>query len=290
MKTYKKLSNIGSVELAKYIRNEKQAKEILIRHGVLNISKNCPICKKEMKFYNGSREYFYCSKKCNMIIGFKHNTILQDMRIKYKTFILFCYYFFYRETMTKGLMRNLNISRKTIMELKKRIENKIILFNKKMTKLGGDQKVVEADESLIATAKYGYGYFPEQTWVFGVVERESGKCCIKVVPDRKRKTLEEILKAIVVSSTLIVTDQANAYNKLSDIGFKHFTVCHKRNFVDPDTGAHTQTIESLWNHFKKKKHQEYGITKSRLENYCEVFCFFRNNKDMSFEEFLKILK
>ncbi|KAG0422466.1 hypothetical protein DMUE_6208, partial [Dictyocoela muelleri] len=156
------------------------------------------------------------------------NTILQDMRVKYKTFIMFCYYFFCKETLTKSLMKNLKISRKTILELKKRIEQKIILFNKKMAKLGGEDKVVEADESLIASAKYGYGYFPKQTWVFGVVERESGKCHIKVVPDRKRKTLEDILKSIVVPATLIVTDQAKSYNKLSDIGFKHLTVCHKK--------------------------------------------------------------
>ncbi|KAG0424852.1 hypothetical protein DMUE_6071 [Dictyocoela muelleri] len=242
-----------------------------------------------MKFYDGKREYFYCKPACKMTIPIRHHTIIQNLKIEYKKLIFFCYFYFYRETITKNLLRNLGISRNTIVELKKRIENRIIHYNKFESKLGGKEVIVEADESLMASSKYGYGYFPKQVWVFGVVERGTGRCYIQVVNDRKRKTLENIISKIVEESTIIVTDQAKAYNKLSDIGFKHFTVCHKKNFVDPETGAHTQTIESLWNHFKKKKHLEYGIAKTRLESYCQVFCFFRNHKNMEFEEFLSIL-
>ncbi|KAG0437257.1 hypothetical protein DMUE_3795, partial [Dictyocoela muelleri] len=108
---------------------------------------------------------------------------------------------------------------------------------------------------------------------------------IQVVPDRSRDTLEKIIKNIVVDATLIISDGAKAYDKL-ELGYQHLNVIHNENFVDTLTGAHTQTIESLWNIFKKKKHSEYGIAKSRLERYCQVFCFFRDNKDLSFEKFL----
>ncbi|KAG0435305.1 hypothetical protein DMUE_4782 [Dictyocoela muelleri] len=114
---------------------------------------------------------------------------MQNMKISYKKFILFSYIYFYKETLTKALMRNLKISNSQINTLKK-IKDKIIKFSKNEFTFGRDYVTVEIDESLIASVKYGKGRYPKQTWVFGVVERESGKCYIKVVPDRSRKTLE----------------------------------------------------------------------------------------------------
>ena len=36
------------------------------------------------------------------------------------------------------------------------------------------------------------------------------------------------------------------YDCLKDEGYEHLTVNHSLNFVDPDTGAHTQGIENTW--------------------------------------------
>ncbi|KAG0422376.1 hypothetical protein DMUE_6216, partial [Dictyocoela muelleri] len=119
-------------------------------------------------------------------------------------------------------------------------------------KLGGIGSIVEVDESLMTSAKYGNWRYPEQTWVFGIVERGTGKCYLKFMPHRKKATLEKIISEIVTESTILCTDQAKVYGSLDEIGYIHFDVCHKKNFVDADTGAHTQTVESLWNHFKKK--------------------------------------
>ncbi|KAG0438418.1 hypothetical protein DMUE_3102 [Dictyocoela muelleri] len=169
MKNYIKLSNIGIINFSKYIRTEKMARGILKCFNILPTTKKCPLCRREMKFYDGKREYFYCRTTRKMNIPILHSSILQNLRIEYNKFILFCYLYFYRETVTSNLLRNLKISRTTIIELKKRIEAKIIYFNKSEPKLGGENSMVDSDESLIASSKYGYGYFPEQTWVFGVV-------------------------------------------------------------------------------------------------------------------------
>lgn len=104
--------------------------------------------------------------------------------------------------------------------------------------------------------------------------------------DRKKETLEKIIKSIVAEITIVCTDQAKMYDSLDEIGYMHFYLCHKTNFVDPKTGCHRQTIESLWNHIKKKKHmvlRENGwgpIVKSSL---------FRTHKDMKFENYMEIL-
>ncbi|KAG0426336.1 hypothetical protein DMUE_5976 [Dictyocoela muelleri] len=118
-----------------------------------------------------------------------------------------------------------------------------------MLKIGGIGKIIEVNKSLIASAKYRKERFHKQTWIFGIVERDTGKCFIKVVDYRKKETLELIILKIVKPSTIFSTDRAKTYASPDEIGFIHFDVCHKTNFVNPDTDCHTQTIESLWNHF-----------------------------------------
>ncbi|KAG0427006.1 hypothetical protein DMUE_5932 [Dictyocoela muelleri] len=215
---YKNLSNLRIFELSRYLRNEKIARNILERAGIIKLKKNCSICRKTMKLHEGkTRDFFYCSRECNISIYIKHNTIMQNMKISNRKFILLSYLYFYKKTLTKALMRNLKISTSLINTLKTRIEDKIIKFSKNDLTLNGDYVTVKIDESLIAYAKYFKERFPKQTWVFGVVERESGKCYIQVVPDRSRKTLEAIIKKIVHTATIIISDKAKAYDNCSII-------------------------------------------------------------------------
>ena len=63
--------------------------------------------------------------------------------------------------------------------------------------------------------------------------------------------------SVVRSGTTLHSDQWKAYLNISrDLGFRHQTVNHRENFVDPITGVHTQSIESYWNR-QKKLDQEY---------------------------------
>jgi len=66
-----------------------------------------------------------------------------------------------------------------------------------------------------------------------------------IVEKRDRKTLLPIIEREVEIGITILSDQWRAYSSLKDHGFIHQTVNHTEHFVDPNTGAHTQTIESL---------------------------------------------
>lgn len=46
--------------------------------------------------------------------------------------------------------------------------------------------------------------------------------------------------------TTIISDCWKAYDRLNEHGFEHLKVNHSINFKDPDTGAHTNKIESTW--------------------------------------------
>jgi hypothetical protein len=47
---------------------------------------------------------------------------------------------------------------------------------------------------------------------------------------------------------------------LEDEGYTHLKVNHSVNYKDPETGAHTNTIEGSWLHAKKSL-PEYGTKK-----------------------------
>ena len=121
--------------------------------------------------------------------------------------------------------------------------------------IGGPGCTVEIDETMYSRRKYNRGrIYPEQ-WVFGGICRETGKCFLYAVQNRTRETLFGCITANILPGTTIISDCWKAYNGIEEIEgyeFKHLTVNHSENFVDPHTGAHTQRVESMWNKAKKR--------------------------------------
>ena len=120
------------------------------------------------------------------------------------------------------------------------------------TQLNG---IIEIDESLVAPIKYhrGSGLKRQKVWLFGLVERgPDSNCYLSIVPDRKEKTLLQLIYDHVEPDSTIMSDSWTSYNKLKHFKFNHLAVNHYYNFLDPETGAHTNKIEGLWTQFKKK--------------------------------------
>ena len=49
-----------------------------------------------------------------------------------------------------------------------------------------------------------------------------------------------------------LSDMWRAYGGIAAMGYQHLTVNHQMNFVDPQTGAHTQNIERSWKAAKER--------------------------------------
>ena len=73
-----------------------------------------------------------------------------------------------------------------------------------------------------------------------------------VVKRRDAETLIPIIKRNALRGSDIHSDEWRAYSKLKTLGYRHFTVNHKENFVNPKTGKHTQLVECLWGVNKRK--------------------------------------
>ena len=111
--------------------------------------------------------------------------------------------------------------------------------------------------------KYHKGKRVEGVWVFGGVERDTGKCFLVKVQDRSATTLIALIKEWIKPGSIIISDCWKAYDKIEFVinffkylrlftllyfarehnDYKHLTVNHSLTFKDPNTGAHTNQIE-----------------------------------------------
>lgn len=103
--------------------------------------------------------------------------------------------------------------------------------------------------------------------------RETNECFLYAVPDRKKETLLETIECCIEKGSTIVSDMWKSYNdieKIPGMNYQHLTVNHSTNFVDPESGAHTQTIESTWGKVKYRNKKECGTNRNMLDSYlCE---------------------
>ena len=61
-----------------------------------------------------------------------------------------------------------------------------------------------------------------------------------------KDTLLPIIRAHILPGTCVMSDMWKAYDCQKDEGYTHLAVNHSLNFVDPDTGAHTERNENTW--------------------------------------------
>ena len=151
---------------------------------------------------------------------------------------------------------------------------------------GGKGAEVEIDESKFGKRKYHKGHPVEGQWVFGGIQRKTGDCFLVAVENRTRKTLLAIIKKYIKRETTIHSDCWKAYDVLGEEGYNHLKVNHSVNFVDPKTGCHTNTVESMWRHAKSRL-PVYNRRKKNFAGYLAKFMFLKHckmqNKDAAVE-------
>lgn|SRR6218665_1347837 len=93
------------------------------------------------------------------------------------------------------------------------------------------------------------------------------------VPDKSATTLLPIICDNILTVTTMMSDRWHAYHNLGQLpGLFHQTVKHSVNFVDLNTGAHTQKIERSWKTAKERKKRHNGTRHSMLDSYMCKFC------------------
>lgn len=234
-----------------------------------------------------------CSNKaCGKKVSIRHGSWFSDSNLTLENIVLLTYFWVYRVEQ-ELVEHELGISHSTIVDwynFSREVCLSILELNSQ--RIGGPGKVVEIDESKFGKRKYHRGRRVDGVWVFGGIQRDTKQCFFKCVADRTANTLVSIINENILPGTTIISDCWKAYSSLNSEGFTHLTVNHSVNFVDPETGAHTNTIESTWRALKKSL-PKHGTTKNMYDTYFAQYCVrkqFLIDKDDPFLEFLQIVK
>ena len=121
-------------------------------------------------------------------------------------------------------------------------------------------------------------------------EQLKKRCFVQVVEDRTATTLNDIISRHVAPGSIIHTDLWRGYTRISELNnITHRTVNHSQNFVDPNTGVHTNTIEGLWRGIKLNIPPR-NRTKDAITNHLLEFIWRKKNKNDLWGGFLSALK
>lgn len=212
----------------------------------------CPSCKRPSNWYRIKAERAYSCQWCGHHLHPTVGTPFEQTR----TPLQLWFYAIHMFTTTrhgvsaKELERQLGVTYKTAWRMAGLIRQHMADVDGEYM-IGGEDKIVEIDETLIggSVEGKGSGYKGNKTTVVGMIER-GGDVVTHVVTSRQRKPMENLIAANVLPGTTVSTDEFGSYRGLSAMGYSHMTVQHNKGQYGASNGASTNQIEGFWRHLK----------------------------------------
>ena len=268
------MQNLKSLQ--KHTQTKNSAVSFLQEAGILHKQRQCTRLHEMKLCLTEKGDRWRCDRRsCRTEVQLKCGTWLEGVKLPYQKICEFVYCWAYEMTSIAFCRRELGImSDETVVDWNNYIREvcaeKLLM---EQVCIGGEGLHVEIDESLFVRRKYNVGRAVRQQWVFGGVCRETGECFIYAVNDRSSTTLLGIIKKAIMPGTTIISDQWRAYNGIEEImkrDYRHIRVNHSEHFVDPISGACTNSVESLWGKAKARNKRHWGTHTGMIDSYlCE---------------------
>lgn len=155
--------------------------------------------------------------------------------------------------------------------------------------LGGENKVVEADETFVGGKKknvHNGKPEPKKQAVVALVERDGGMRASHVA-DVTAKTLRETLVTQASRKSYLMTDENKAYKKVGKEYSGHGAVNHSADEYVRGMFWHTNTAESFFAILKRGVYGTFhSVSEQHLQRYANEFAFRWNTREkLGFNDF-----
>lgn len=256
----------------------------------------CPACGRETKFYRITTKKVYGCNFCGYQVSPTAGTIFHKSPTPLTTWFYVIYLMSQslngvsakqveRETGVtyKCAWRMCTLVRKMLDEGHNPLKNEVEMDE---SYFGGEEKNKHASKK---TANNQGRSTKTKKAVFGMVERGGTNLVVNVVPDTKSDTLLPIVAQNVEFAATVYTDEYNAYNKLSWMGYKRQVVPHGQGIFVLGK-AHTNTIEGFWSLAKNGiRGTFHAVSDGYLQNYLNEYAFKYNHRKDTSPMFLSLL-
>src|SRR2546423_1250910 len=242
---------------------------------------HCPKCERTRRFHRTKTRASYTCDTCGLHIHPMKGTIFE----KSTTSLHLWFYAIYLIASTrcgisaKQLERELGVTYKTAHRMFKKIRTEL-MNDRDDEPLSGD---VEVDETSVRgkprgprmTRREAAAWREAQPNVLGMVER-GGRVRLRIIPSRRGPALSREVRANVNPSTILFTDDWQAYKPLRRDFIDHRIINHSAGvYVQGD--VHTNTIEGFFGNLKTGMRGAYKHVSPRyLQSYLDEFAWRHN--------------
>ncbi|KFD56727.1 hypothetical protein M513_02404 [Trichuris suis] len=257
------------------VKDEECAATLLREKGLLHQERLCPSCCSDLMQLGRGGKVWRCHKRsCREEVSIRTGTWFEGRRgrLKLQNAVGLMFFWSRGYSSMKVCSDELGINKSVTCRWNRCIrEVAAEALAELPVQLGGPSQTVELDETLFCRSKYGRGReYTRRQWVFGGTCRETGQSFVAPVENQSSRTLMPIVKRHVRPGTTVITDEWRGYRFLAREGDTHMRVNYSHSFVNRATGAHTQSIESLWSHAKRGNKIRCGTHQTSLPlHLCE---------------------
>jgi transposase-like protein len=247
----------------------------------------CPTCgRKDVVFLANQRKWQCKSVHSHRQFSAKVGTIFEDSPISLDKWLVALWMI---ANCKNGISsyevgRTLGVTQKSAWFMMHRI--RLAMQSKSFLKLGGEGKAVEVDETFIGGKARnmhvdvrerritGTGG-KDKTVVMGMLER-GGEVRLAVVPNRKKKAIQEQVRNDIAAGSALYSDALQSYDGLSQ-EYAHQVIDHAEKYVDGQ--VHTNGLENFWSLLKRGIRGTYvSIEPFHLFRYLDEQAFRYNNR------------
>ena len=249
-------------------------------HGLLAANQVCATCNRPMVWSHAgpgkSDEFRWrCGRPCNKTLSIRSGYFFEGSHLNIRSVLDVIRYWAFEEFSFRKASRELAMAEHTFVDWRNFLRDICAEhFLRNPVRIGG------------VGVEVGRRPVPQQ-WVFGGIDTTTNEGFLVAVPQRNAATLLPIIQQFIRPGTTVVSDLWAAYNTIGNIGYRHLTVNHQVNFVNPVTGAHTNTVENMWMRAKRRNKRECGTARGMVDTYLVEFMWRLKFGEDPFDNIIK---